>query len=223
MLPRKVMAGLSGPGTRPGPRPRTGFSAKSSRRIAAKSTQTSDFYQNTDGSITEKFAEGPVNFRDASGAWQPIDTTLVRAKGGGWHEKANSVAVSFAPSGGSPDLTTVGLSRSESVTSGLAGAAAARPAVAGSQITYAGVLPATDLIAQPTATGMAESLVLHSASAPSSWVYPLRLKGLRPVLAADGSVYLTGANGKTDAVIAASYAYDSKTGPKSGNLRPRTR
>jgi hypothetical protein len=181
-----------------------------------KSSQTSDYYQNTDGSVTEKFAEGPVNFRDASGSWRPIDTALVQTKGGGWHEKANSVAVSFAPSGGSEDLTAVGLSNSESVTSGLAGAAAVRPMVSGSQITYAGVLPSTDLVAQPTATGMKESLVLHSANTPSSWVYPLRLKGLRPVLAADGSVHLIGANGKTAAVIPLANVTDSKNSPRSG-------
>ena len=57
-------------------------------------------------------------------------------------------------------------------------------------MTYPTVLPDTDLTLSPTATGLKESLVLHSATAQSSWVFPLTLKGLHPLLTAGGSVNL---------------------------------
>jgi hypothetical protein len=60
--------------------------------------------------------------------------------------------------------------------------------VSGSTATYAGVLPGTDLSVSTKATGVKESLVLHSAKVATSWVFPLRLAGLAPRLESSGSV-----------------------------------
>lgn len=209
VLPPKVVKGLSGHAV-------TGFNPRTSRWIAAKSTATSDYYQNADGTITRRFAEGPINFRDSAGAWQPIDTALVDEPDGRWAEKDNAIGVSFASAGSDTALTTVSLNADEVVSTEIAGAASVRPQTDGSRITYPDVLPGTDLVAWPTATGVKESLVLRDATAPTTWIYPLDLTGLRPVLAADGSVDLLDAAGKTAAMIPAAYAYDSKINPRSG-------
>jgi hypothetical protein len=86
--------------------------------------------------------------------------------------------VSFAPSAAGPALMSLGISGFWSAASGLVGAAAVAPVVAGSQITYPDVLPGTDLVAEPTAIGVKQSLILHSAGVGNSWVFPLGLNGL---------------------------------------------
>jgi RHS repeat-associated protein len=208
-LKRLVKRGLSGPGE-------IGYVAATSRMVAAKSTANSDYYQNADGSYTRRFAQGPLNYRDSAGNWQPINTSVVKGAGGRWQEAANSLAVSFAPSAAGPALVHVSLDSGHGLTYGLAGAAAVRPTVSGSTATYPNALPGTDLVLQPTAIGSAESLVLHSATAPDSWTFPLALTGLTPAVAKDGSIDLVNASGSTMAVIPPAYAYDSKVNRLSG-------
>lgn len=208
-LKRLVKQGPSGHGV-------VGFVAATSRRMASKSTANSDYYQNADGSYTRKLAEGPVNYRDSAGNWQPINTAVVKGAGGRWHEAANSLAIDFAPSAADPALVHVSLDSGHGLTYGLAGAAAVPPAVSGSEATYPNVLPATDLVLRPTAIGTKESLVLRSASAPNSWTFPLALTGLTPVPAKNGSIDLVNASGSTMVVIPPAYAYDSKVNRLSG-------
>jgi hypothetical protein len=184
--------------------------------MAAKSTANSDFYQNADGSYTRRTAAGTINYRDSAGTWQPIDTSVVKGAGGRWQEKANSLAVDFAPSAADPALVHVSLDGSHGLTYGLAGAAPSAPAVSGSTATYPSVLPATDLVVAPTAIGAEESLILHSASAPNQWTFPLALTGLSPIPAKDGSIDLVTASGRSMAVIPPAYAHDSKVNRVSG-------
>jgi hypothetical protein len=47
--------------------------------LPGKRTATSNTFLNPDGSYTTEVAAQPVNYRDAAGAWQAIDTTLVQA------------------------------------------------------------------------------------------------------------------------------------------------
>jgi RHS repeat-associated protein len=208
-LKPRVAAGPSGQAV-------TGFNARTSRRIASKSTATSDYYQNADGSYTRRLSQSPVNYQTAPGTWQPINTGVVKGPDGRWHEKANSLAVSFAASSADPAVATLGIDPSHSVASGLTGAAAVAPVVSGSTVSYPGVLPETDLVVQPTTIGLKESLVLHSARAPDRWTFPLALTGLAPVQARDGSIDLVDASGQTKAVIPPAYAFDSKVNPVSG-------
>jgi hypothetical protein len=204
VLPRKVLAGLSGKAGAA-----AGFNAHTSRLVASKSTANSDLYQNADGSFTRRLAAAPINFRNPAGAWQPIVTTLAQQGPGRWAQQANSDGVSFAPTGASRLLTTVAPAPGQSVSTALAGGAAVAPVVSASTITYPGVRPGTDLVAYSTAAGARESLVLHSASAASSWVFPLSLQGLQPVPAAGGAVDLVTPGGKVAAFIPAGYADDS--------------
>ena len=164
-------------------------------------TAQSDLYLNADGSHTRKVWSAPVNYRTASGAWAPIDVTLARGSTGRWQEKANSLAVSFATAGRDPSLASLGTaSGSQRVSFSLAGAANVAASASGSSLTYAGILPGTDVTETATADGISESLTLASAAAGASWTFPLTLNGLTATLDG-GSVDLTDGAGNLVAVI----------------------
>ncbi|GAA4235731.1 hypothetical protein GCM10022254_43610 [Actinomadura meridiana] len=206
---RKVPRGRSGQG-------RVGFAQSTSRRIAAKSTATTDYYRNVDGSFTRKFAQSPVNYQDGHGGWQPIDTTVRQRNDRRWHERANVLDVSFAPKATDTRLAQVDGDGGQQLAYGLLGAAPVTPTASGPVVTYAGVLPSTDLALWPTATGMKESIVLRSAEAGNIWTFPLKLKGLKLRKAADGSIELVDGSGKAAGRIPAAYAFDSKIDKRSG-------
>jgi RHS repeat-associated protein len=246
-----------------------GFVAKTSHRIAAKSGATFDYFQNADGTFTRHMWQARVNYRDSAGDWQPIDTSLGKSGDGRFHEKANSLHVSFAPgsangappsasspsarakpasfdhttvsaslvtpmslpwrvsravqtdsaatggSSGGP-LATMTVSPSQSVSWSLAGANGVAASVSGSTAEYDGILTDTDLVLRTTADGVKESMVLHSASAPTSWVFPMSLTGLSLTTATDGTVELTDDSGAIVAALPQAYAYDSYVDPTSG-------
>ncbi|MFJ2631624.1 LamG-like jellyroll fold domain-containing protein [Streptomyces sp. NPDC087422] len=193
-----------------------GYSARTSKRNAAKSTDTVTVFDNADGTHTRRVSQTPVNYRDAHGAWQPIDTSVHRRADGRLHEAANSLGVDFAPRSSAPDLATLRTDAAHSVAYGLSGAADVTAAVSGDRVTYPDALPRTDLVVAPSATGVKEAVVLHAASAANSWLFPLRLQGLTPVQVKDGSVELRDAAGKVTARIPRAYAYDSKVDRRSG-------
>jgi RHS repeat-associated protein len=202
----------------------SGFNSKTSRLVPSDMTATQDVYQNSNGTYTRKVYAGPVNYETSSGSYAPIDTTLV-SSGGRWQEKANSLGVSFAPTSGAAVLGSMDLGGGESYGFGLAGATAVTGTQSGSSVTYPGVLADTDLQETASAAGLSESLVLHSAAAPSSWIFPLTLAGLTPTLGANGSVSLVNSAGTAVVVIPAGQAWDSAPGGRSGlpaNLVPTT-
>lgn len=194
-----------------------GFSAKTSKRDAAASDATTTVYDNADGTHTRRVSQTPVNYRDPSGGWQPIDTRVRRGPDGRLHEAANSRGVDFAGDSADADLATFRPDTSHSVSYGLQGAAKVTGTVTGSEVTYAGTLPQTDLVLAPSTTGVKESVVLHSAQAGNAWTFPLALHGLTPVQLADGSIDLRDAAGRSTARIPRAYAYDSKVDPRSGD------
>ncbi|MEV8097778.1 LamG-like jellyroll fold domain-containing protein [Kitasatospora sp. NPDC085879] len=193
-----------------------GFNAATSRRIAAKSTADTDWYENADGTVSRKVSDGPLNYRDAKGVWQPIDTGLAQG-GGRWRQKANALGVDFAAQSADRAVATLSTDANHSVSYGLKGAAQVTGTASGQTVNYPAVLPDTDLQLTSAATGLKESVVLRSAKAGNTWDFPLDLKGLTPSLNADGGVDLKDAKGTVTATIPAPYAFDSKIDPVSGD------
>ncbi|MFD1661661.1 LamG-like jellyroll fold domain-containing protein, partial [Streptomyces caeni] len=113
-------------------------------------------------------------------------------------------------------LATLTLSSSESVSWSLQGASDVPVSVSGSTAEYDGILTDTKLVLQPTADGIKESLVLTSASAPTTWVFPMSLKGLSLSTASDGTVELVDSSGAVRATLPQAFAYDSFVDPVSG-------
>nr|WSX51533.1 LamG domain-containing protein [Streptomyces sp. NBC_00974] len=194
------------------------FDARTSKRDAKKSTATSDLYVNTDGSTTVRHFPGRTNFDAGDGTWKPIDTGLVADTDGRLQERSNSLDVEFAPNAADRQLASIDFGSGRSFAYALRGAAEVTPAVAANgTVTYAGVLPETDVQLVPLAEGFKENLVLRSAKAANSWTFLLDAKGLTPRIAADGDVEFTDADGKVTATIPHAFMEDSKIDPRSGD------
>jgi RHS repeat-associated protein len=213
------------------------FDPKTSRRLAAQATATSDMYQNADGSYTSRTFQQPVNFKDANGVWQPVDSTLVLGSDGRYHAASNALRISVANAGVMPvgrraamatgtgadagsdpagPLASLTLPTGQVVAYTLSGAQTADPTVDGATATYADILPSTDLTLTPFDEGLNEELVLSSPDAPSSWTFPLQLTGLTPRMADDGSVDLLDSTGARVAFFPHGHMYDSLVDPRSG-------
>ncbi|SDH67851.1 LamG-like jellyroll fold domain-containing protein [Pseudonocardia oroxyli] len=114
------------------------------------------------------------------------------------------------------DLATLALPSGESLGFRLEGAAPVEPSVEGATAYYAGVLPDTDLELSSFATGIKETLVLHSPAAASEWIFPLTLNGLTPALTETGSIDLLNAAGEVAAHFPNGFMQDSNVDPASG-------
>ncbi|MCK1820394.1 Teneurin-1 [Streptomyces sp. XM83C] len=202
-----------------GPAQGTGnsFDPATSRRDAKKSTETSDYYVNEDGSVTVRHYTGRANFKAADGSWQPIDTSLVKDGEGRFEQKANNLDVDFAPNAADDQLASVALGSGRALAYELHGAAKV-PATknADGTIVYNGVLPDTDIQLVPIADGFKENVVLRSAGAGNSWVFKLDAKGLTPRLSDTGDVEFTDADGKVAATVPHAYMEDAGIDPRSG-------
>jgi hypothetical protein len=93
-----------------------GFNAKTSKRDAAKSNATMDYYVNADGSITKHVYNGTVNYKDAAGGWEPIDSSLVKSSTGRYTDKANGFTVSFRGATGGAQAQSLALQQDTSAS-----------------------------------------------------------------------------------------------------------
>src|SRR5437867_4338581 len=186
------------------------FDPVRSKRVASAASATSDVFANPDASYTRKVYPRPVNFQAPDGSWVPVDTTLTKAGDGRVREKAHGHPADFAGSASDPVLAELSIDTAHRVGYGLAGAANVTPQVSGSSVMYQGVLPDTDLRLTTLTAGFKESLVLHSASAGTSWVFPLRLAGVTPQVLSDGSVVFLDSTGTVLAAIPHGSMSDSR-------------
>ncbi|MFE7958248.1 LamG-like jellyroll fold domain-containing protein [Streptomyces sp. NPDC057413] len=195
---------------------RDGFVAATSKRDAAASSAKIDVFHNANGTTTRRVYFSRRNFRAPDGSWKPIDTTPVKS-GGRWREKANDVAVDLAGVAGDERLASVESGSGHHVAYALKGAQDV-PGVtdADGTVSYAGVLPDTDLELVPLADGVKEKIVLSSANAPTSWSFKLDASGLTPRLADQGSVEFTDASGAVVERIPHAFMQDSSVDRRSG-------
>ncbi|MFI5676910.1 LamG-like jellyroll fold domain-containing protein [Streptomyces cellulosae] len=193
------------------------FNTKTSKRSVTKSSRRETVYDNADGSVTRRISPAPVNYQVGKGRWAPIDVDVRAGPDGRWHEKANSLAVDFAADATDPALASLTPDEKHRVAYALQDAAPVQGTADGSTVTYADVLDDTDLALAPTATGVKESVVLHSADAGNTWTFPLTLTGLTPVQRDNGWIDLQDSAGKTVERIPPAYAYDSKVNRRSGD------
>lgn len=185
-----------------------GFDRGTSREIVSERDARSRMYANEDGTRTSELSTTPINYRDEHGTWQPINTALTRQEGG-WVNAADSVGLRIAERADAPRLAAVTLPSGESFGYGLSGATAATGTAEGNRVAYEKVLPGTDLWLDSQAGGVKETLVLRSADAPSSFVFPLSLSGLT-ARAGEGTIVLADDEGRTKAVIPAGFMEDAK-------------
>ena len=113
-------------------------------------------------------------------------------------------------------LVTLELDRDHALSYRLQDAAPAAGQATGSAVTYPRVRPDADLRINATPGGFKEDLVLHSANAPTTWFFPLQLKGLSAKVV-DNAVVLTDAKGTERAVIPAGFMTDSDIDENTGD------
>ncbi|MFC3898267.1 DNRLRE domain-containing protein [Lentzea rhizosphaerae] len=178
-------------------------------------TATTQTFDNPDGSRTLRLHTGQVNVQQPDGSWKPVDTALTR--GDRVRPKVFPLDLSFAATGADPALVTVAFDGDHQLSYGLRDAADVRGDVQGSQITYRGVRPGTDVRLTAVSGGVKEDVVLASASAPASHLFTLKLKRLQPRLGADGAVELVD-GGKVIASIPAGFM-DDAAGTRSTGVR----
>ncbi|MCX4745893.1 DUF6531 domain-containing protein [Kitasatospora sp. NBC_01287] len=104
---------------------------------------------------------------------------------------------------------------SHDVAYGLQGALPVTATASGDTLTYAGAQPSADVQYDALATGGKESLILHDASAPTVWTFPLQLTGVSVALDATGNAVFTDSSGQVRLTIPHGFMEDSAIDPKS--------
>ncbi|HEY4094045.1 MAG TPA: RHS repeat-associated core domain-containing protein [Baekduia sp.] len=161
--------------------------------IASLRTADSRTYRGAGGAYRTVVSSTPVNFQDASGAWQAIDTRLKTDGGGGLQTTAAATEVALP--GGLDDPAKV-TSGARWVSFALRNAAAVAPRAAGATATYADVLDGVDATYEAQPAGVKETLTLADPDAPSTYRFALAAStGLVPSLRDDGSVVFRGPQG----------------------------
>ncbi|MGW6448655.1 LamG-like jellyroll fold domain-containing protein [Lentzea sp. NPDC055074] len=185
----------------------TGFDPAKSKEDASKRGTNSRTFVNPDGTETTELSQSAENYRAADGSYQPIDTTLV-PEGDGWRNKADSVRTRLSGTAAEEPFVSMKLAGGEEMSYGLAGTAAVRGQASGSTIVYPGVSPHTDLRLDVMPGGVKETMVLANGQASNTWLFPLRLNGLRAKIQ-DGNVVLSDDRGDVKAQIPAGHMVDA--------------
>jgi RHS repeat-associated protein len=149
-------------------------------------------------------SSAPVNFRDSSGSWKPIDTSLASAAGG-YTNAANSFGLSLPSELSHPISLSAG---SASLSLSLVGGAGAGSA-SGSSVTYAGALSGVDLRLDSEAQGLEFSLRLASSSAPSAYQFATTVSGAGVPTVEGGAVTYSDEKDVPVFVISAAFARDA--------------
>jgi RHS repeat-associated protein len=136
---------------------------------------------------------------------------------GGWTERSAAEPVSFAPLADAPALVTLPIDAGHAVSFGIEGAAPAAGRAAGSTVSYGGVAPDADVSFAAGAGMVKEQIILRSAAAPRTWVFPLHLTELHAVMGRGDTVEFATAAGKILAFVPRGFMTDSNVNPHSGD------
>jgi len=207
-----LAAGLGVAGAKPPTRdagsvPHQRAARVSGREVPLLRTAHSQTYKHPDGSYQARISTAPINYRDASGHWQPIDNKLQALSNGSLENRANSFKVDI-PQAASGDVSVAHGGRRLGFS--LIGANAAAPAADGAKATFPGALPQVDVAYQARGQSLKETLTLHSASAPSAYAFALDAPGLSASAKRSGGVVFRDAGGRVRFQFAAPWMQDSK-------------
>ncbi|MET8232186.1 DNRLRE domain-containing protein [Micromonospora sp. NPDC005298] len=185
------------------------------REVPNRRTANGRVFQLSDGRLQAELSALPLNYRDAKGQWQPIDTRVVPANRGGYVQQnaTNSFTSLF---GGRTDNLVRFERDGRAVQLGLAGGErAAAPTVDGSTVTYPGLADGADLVYDVTAGALKEKIVLRQApQGPVSYTFTLDTKGLVAQQREDGSIaFVRPEGGDPELVMPPAYMYDSAKTP----------
>jgi RHS repeat-associated protein len=173
-------------------------------------TPYSETFYNPNGTYTTHIFTAPRFYKDDQGSYRPIDLGLAPTTRAGfaYENQKNLFQSNFAQTLGKG--ATVSLSSgSESVGFSPIGASAVAGVPSGSSISYPAAFPGADLTYQELPGAVKESIVLHSASAPTSFSFDLSLTGLTAKTSGN-AILLQDSSGKTVFKIPAPTMIDAK-------------
>jgi len=149
------------------------------------------------------------------GEFLTFDPTL-RRRADGRLEPATGPPVSIAGRSTDPVLASLDLGEGAGVGFALAGAVPVDGSATNEGARFIGVQSAEDLLLTPTPDGVDENLILSSADAPTSWLFPLVLSGVSPSIDTTGAVVFTDAQGRVRAHVPAGLMVDSNRDRQTG-------
>jgi hypothetical protein len=214
--PYQFRTAAKGTSTTPDLAVRDHFDPATSKRLGGEASSLQDVYANADGTFTRRVSQTPLNYRAKDGSWNPIDTTLTAGTAGRWKQRANAMAVEFAPFADDARLVSVQIDAQHVFAYGLDQAARVPVSVSGSTATYSGVFAGTDVVLQSLPAVVKESVVIHSPDVSTSWVFPLRLTGITPRAGPNGDIELLDEAGTVLGDIPAPFMEDSNFNAQSG-------
>lgn len=211
--PVTLQAGPTAPG-----RTSTGVIVGQSREVPSERTARSTVFTNPDGTKTRRLYQEDAFVPGQRGSFIKADPTLARTADGRWAPVA-AAPVSLAPTATDPALATVELGGGAAAGFRIDAAASVSAQVGREGARYADIRPGADLVLTPTVDGLKELIVLDSPAAPTSWTFPLNLRGVTPVMdPASGDVLLVDVGTEeVRARIPAGFMYDSAVDPRSGD------
>lgn len=179
--------------------------------VISMRTATSRTYRNTDGSFREVITAGLVNFKDANGRWQKIDTTLVPESGNAYVRNAAGPLQLELPgdASGSPVVVS---SASGTTTFSLEGAAHSARTISGSQASYADIVNGVSASYSILPEGLKENLVISSRPAhPQVFTFDLTTGDLVLSELPNSSIEAVDPSGKVQYTINAPWMHDAAT------------
>ncbi|MEU1723335.1 DNRLRE domain-containing protein [Nonomuraea sp. NPDC005692] len=182
------------------------------KELTGKRSRFGTVYELEDGRSQAEISTRPVYFKDSSGTWQPIDTSVGAAEGDGFVHGNDRTGFQTRFGDKSDKLARIALGKGQ-VTFGVPGdARQISPQVKGSTVTYPGMWDGADLIYTVTASGVTEHLRLTKPpAAGTSFAFTVKTGGdLRATQNGDGSISFAGQNGRRAFTIPRPFMIDSQ-------------
>ncbi len=171
-------------------------------------TRTSNTYS-VGGQYRSVIYPGSINYKDASGHWQPIDNTLVPSSvnAHAYTNKANRYRVDLPADLG---LAPIRVSASGAWLDFTLRGARGAPITKGNSQTFSDALPGVTVGVTVANDATIETLTLPNLSAATDFVYDLRLSpGLNAVDTGSGVIEFRDSSGKSVLAFAAPAMYDA--------------
>lgn len=173
-------------------------------------TQSSRTFANPDGTMETELSQGSLHYRDARGAWEPIDNTLV-ADGPVFRNRANRFGVDLPRNLADGPVR---VSDGDAWVSFALSEARATAAVHGARATYANARPGVSLRYDAVNDGLKETVVLDGPSSPASFTFSLATSpGLSYRKRADRGIDFVDAKGRLAFSFAPPWMEDSSREP----------
>ncbi|GGX82505.1 RHS repeat protein [Streptomyces fructofermentans] len=204
----------------------------SGKRVEALSerTETSTTWVNRNGSLTSEITAGPIRFRDErTGDWRSVDLDLTTDDSGTVVPKAHPRGLRISGKSGTRatslrtaqdakavDLVTLG-DGDNGITLQWKGGLP-KPKLDGTRAEYKEAVPGADVVVEATRTGFEQFVEIKERPDDGGFSYtlPLKAKGLKAKVQADGSVLFTGKKNKKTAVMPAPVMWDATVDRVSG-------